>query len=100
MPEFITDADGKWEISGKARLLVEPSAEWVAARAAEATADAAASVAAEAAETAALDTLASPLVDRIEAVLLARGLSPMTTEERGAMRDAAVYLSSRGQRGA
>ena len=99
MPEFITDDDGKWEVRGKSLLLVEPSAEWVAARAAEATAAEASSVAAEAAEKAAVEVLATPLVDRIEAALQARGLSPMTAEERGAMRDATVYLSSRGKHG-
>jgi hypothetical protein len=40
MPEFIVDESGKWEITGKRgriRALVEPSAEWIAARKAEAT---------------------------------------------------------------
>jgi hypothetical protein len=32
-------------------------------------------------------------------VLHARGLSALATEERGAMRDATVYLSSRGEHG-
>jgi len=106
MPEYITDNDGKWEITGKrgrSRALVEPSAEWIAARKAESEAAerarAAARAAALAAEKAALEALASPLVDRVEGVLQARGLSGLATEERGAMQDAAVYLSSRGKYG-
>lgn len=99
---MITDADGTWEIMGKrgrVLVLVEPSAEYVAARKAEATAAEAARVAAEAAEKAGLEALATPLVDRVEAVLQARGMGALAAEERGAMRDATVYLSSRGKHG-
>lgn len=96
------DASGTWAIAGKrgrSRILVEPSAEYEAQRQAEATAAEAARVAAEAAEKAGLEALATPLVDRVEAALQARGLGALATEERGAMRDATVYLSSRGKHG-
>ena len=102
MPEFIEDNDGVWEVTGKrgrSRALVEPSAEWIAARKAESEAAETARVAAVEAEKAGLEALATPLVDRVEGVLESRGLAPLATEERGAMRDATVYLSSRGKHG-
>ena len=102
MPEFIEDNDGVWEVTGKrgrSRALVEPSAEWIAARKAESEAAETARVAAVEAEKAGLEALATPLVDRVEGVLESRGLAPLAAAERGAMRDATVYLSSRGKYG-
>lgn len=99
MADYITDEAGKWLVQGKARLLVEPSQDWLDARQAESEAAEQARVAAEAAEKAGLEALAKPLVDRVEAVLEARGLSVLAVEERTAMRDATVYLSSRGKHG-
>jgi len=101
--EYEIDADGKWEIQGKVRVLVEPSVAWLEARKAENDASEAARIVEEAAqslaEVAALEILADPLVAKVEQILQTRGLSAMTQAERKEMVDATVFLTSRGKHG-
>ena len=86
--------------SGIAALATHNASVTAARRASDAAASAAAKAAQEATAKAALDAAALPLVQAVEGVLTARQLPAMNPTERASVRDAAVYLASRGEHGA
>jgi len=99
MPEYEVNDDGRWEITANTRLLIEPSAAWLAAREAERLASEKQKALDNAAEVTRFTSFAAPLVQVVNAILVARSLATLTTEERTALRKAAMYLVSQGKHG-
>jgi hypothetical protein len=84
MPEYRTDADGKWEILGpRTRALVKPSQEWLDRRAE----DAAREEQQEQEQQEALDNLIAPVVDAIDDMMQRRSLLRLASAERDALHE-------------